>query len=239
MFSVTADEDRSTTTPAADNFRDLGGLATPDGRLVRRGRLFRSEYPHYLDDAGSAELNLRTAVDLRRDDEVAHETRPWQDWGVEWHQVSLNAGSMSSWVAGYHFYAVHCPADVARAVATLVRPGALPAMFFCAAGKDRTGIVAALLLTVLGVDRATVIEDYMRTIDGIGRVVGRLIHEAPYVEVLTTLGATELDPRPDLLEALLDWVDERGGARAWLLSQGVSAEDLDAFEAEILEPPRS
>lgn len=222
--------------PDADNFRDLGGLVTADGQRLRTGLLFRSEYPHFLDRRGSSELGLRTVVDLRRDDEVAHATRPWCEWGVEWHQVSLSAGTMSSWLAGYHFYAVHCPDDVTRAIATLVRPGALPALFFCAAGKDRTGIIAALLLTVLGADRETVIEDYLRTSAGIGRIVERLINEAPYADVLTALADTELEPRPDLLEALLDWLDERGGARAWLEARGVIAVDLDAFRAQMLEP---
>lgn len=210
---------------------------TADRQRLRTGLLFRSEYPHFLDRRGSSELRLRTVVDLRRDEEVAHATRPWGEWGVEWHQVSLSAGTMSSWLAGYHFYAVHCPDDVARAIATLVQPRALPALFFCAAGKDRTGIVAALLLTVLGVDRKTVIEDYLRTSAGIGRVVERLIREAPYTDVLTSLADTELEPRPELLEALLDWLDERGGVRAWLEAQGVPAVDLDAFCAEMLEPP--
>ena len=36
------------------------------------------------------------------------------------------------------------------ALTTLAQPGALPAVFHCAAGKDRTGLLAALLLALAG-----------------------------------------------------------------------------------------
>jgi protein-tyrosine phosphatase len=39
----------------------------------------------------------------------------------------------------------------------------LPAVFHCAAGKDRTGMVAALLLSVLGVSEADILDDYELT----------------------------------------------------------------------------
>ena len=40
---------------------------------------------------------------------------------------------------------------------------ALPAVFHCLWGKDRTGIAAALLLTALGVPQSDVVDDYMLT----------------------------------------------------------------------------
>ena len=39
----------------------------------------------------------------------------------------------------------------------------MPAVFFCNAGKDRTGAVAAMVLGLLGVDDETVAADYART----------------------------------------------------------------------------
>ena len=38
-----------------------------------------------------------------------------------------------------------------------------PAVFFCNAGKDRTGVVAAMVLGLLGVDDETVAGDYALT----------------------------------------------------------------------------
>ena len=42
-------------------------------------------------------------------------------------------------------------------------PDALPAVFHCLWGKDRTGVAAALLLSALGVSQADVVDDYMLT----------------------------------------------------------------------------
>ena len=63
----------------AANLRDLGGLATTDGRAVRTGRLFRSGYLSDLEVSGRATvdaLGLRTIVDLRRPTEVAARPHP-------------------------------------------------------------------------------------------------------------------------------------------------------------------
>jgi protein-tyrosine phosphatase len=45
----------------------------------------------------------------------------------------------------------------------LTKPDGLPAVFHCAAGKDRTGMTAAILLTVLGVSEDDVLDDYELT----------------------------------------------------------------------------
>ena len=60
-------------------------------------------------------------------------------------------------------------ADFGRLLSALAEPGALPALFHCTAGKDRTGVAAALLLLVLGVDLETVLDDYELSTEYRGR----------------------------------------------------------------------
>lgn len=107
-------------------------------------------------------LTLRTVVDLRTDNErtrdgmvdfgadsavhVAHrslnpsitvrETAP-PDWG--------DLGAVYLWMAE------HVGTVVVEVLRLLVEPNALPGVFHCAGGKDRTGIVAGLILAQLGV----------------------------------------------------------------------------------------
>lgn len=60
----------------APNARDLGGLVTGDGRIVRQGVLFRAPALGRLTDPDVSrlgELGLRTVVDLRGEREVAVE----------------------------------------------------------------------------------------------------------------------------------------------------------------------
>ena len=56
-----------------------------------------------------------------------------------------------------------------RAIKSLCRPGALPAVFHCAAGKDRTGMMAMLVLGALEVADEYIVADYALTQDGMAR----------------------------------------------------------------------
>ncbi len=51
-------------------------------------------------------------------------------------------------------------AALRAALEALAAPGALPAVFHCAAGKDRTGVLAALVLRLLGVPATAVADEY-------------------------------------------------------------------------------
>ena len=50
--------------------------------------------------------------------------------------------------------------SIRRALEVLAEPGALPAVFHCSAGKDRTGVLAALVLGFLGVPDDAIVDDY-------------------------------------------------------------------------------
>jgi protein-tyrosine phosphatase len=83
----------------------------------------------------------------------------------------------------------------------------LPALFHCAAGKDRTGIAAALLLMVLGVDRDTVLADYDATNTyRTNRYIERI--RPSYEEAGIDLDALRpvLRARPEVLDGALRWL---------------------------------
>jgi protein-tyrosine phosphatase len=52
------------------------------------------------------------------------------------------------------------PEAIRSAIDLLGEPGTAPAVVYCAAGKDRTGVVCAIVLSLIGVDRATIAADY-------------------------------------------------------------------------------
>ncbi len=164
------------------NLRDLGGLATTDGRTVRTGQLFRSGHLCDLEVPGRATidaLGLRTIVDLRRPTEVAR--RPHPDLpGCEVVGISVSdddneftvvANAMvdpdaeplgPDHVTSYFRTLVADRLDRYRPVFEVATdPDRLPLLFNCTAGKDRTGVVAAILLRILGVEDDTIMADYL------------------------------------------------------------------------------
>lgn len=161
------------------NLRDIGGYRTRDGKLVRRGRLFRSAALGSLteaDVAAIAALEIKLVVDLRTTRErVAKPNRgAWPNWARDYDSSTADLhravadpalttdGAHAAMRATYD----RLPEEQADAYAQLLRRIAdddLPLLFHCAVGKDRTGVAAALILDLLGVDRDMIMADYLLT----------------------------------------------------------------------------
>jgi protein-tyrosine phosphatase len=234
----------------AYNFRDLGGYPTEDGRRTVRGRLFRSDTLQELTAEDVAHvrdrLGVRTVLDLRSGAEVAQEGR-----GPLEHQSALRyenvpflpdreekdavPAKVGSDLTRLYLHILEDRSQhVVRALTILAEPGAPPAVFHCAAGKDRTGLLAALVLRIAGVTEEAVVEDYAATSDHMDRIVARF-HRLSYAavvdeeppEVFQAVGAT--------MRRFLDELEERhGGARLWAKAAGVDDAALDRLAAALL-----
>jgi len=243
------------------NFRDLGGYRTADGGRVRWGLVYRSDAPHLLTPADLeviARLGLRTAYDLRTDEERAHAPSVLPE-GVrrEWIAISGAAAKteqiVQEVIAGqrtalpgdflvrvYHAMAETEAAAFGRLLTGLAEPGGLPALIHCTAGKDRTGIGAALLLSALGVDERTVLDDYE---------LSAVYYSAPQLEQLrTALAGTgidverfraALDTSRQAMAAVLATLKERHGTiENYLLREaGVSPDVLAELRARLVQRP--
>jgi protein-tyrosine phosphatase len=103
----------------------------------------------------------------------------------------------------------------------LADPGALPAVFHCTGGKDRTGMAAALLLELLGVSRQDILDDYELTARFRTRV-----HQGESYESLIALGMA-----PEAAAAVL-------GTPRWAMEETLDELDAsyDGVEAYLLGP---
>jgi protein-tyrosine phosphatase len=162
---------------AVTNFRDLGGYRTGTGQRVRWGQVFRSDALHGMTEGDLAlygELGVQAVYDLRGEVEVAERPNPMpsrhiplltrrpDDSPVAFEGMSSKDGEQV--LAGIYIGHIdHAAATIGELLSALAEPGALPAVFHCHAGKDRTGLVAALLLDALGVERESILDDYELT----------------------------------------------------------------------------
>ena len=60
-------------------------------------------------------------------------------------------------------------------------------LYFCGAGKDRTGIVSAIILKKLGFDDQTIIDDYMKTKENLLDFLTDYVKEHPQVDINTVI----------------------------------------------------
>ena len=164
---------------AVHNFRDLGGYPTVDGRTTRWNRVFRSDGLNRLtvaDVEALRPLGLRTVIDLRTQAEIDDHGRfPFETYPVSFHHHSIvdqtwslegrNAdGDPHEFLVQAYVDMLASGADrIAASLRILADPANIPAVFHCAAGKDRTGLVAALLLGALGVPDDFIVADFALT----------------------------------------------------------------------------
>lgn len=156
------------------NLRDVGGLATVDGRAVRRRRLYRSDSPHRVAAEREAflALGIRTVVDLRRPHEVARDGRVPDYDGLAYRHIHPEhrdwsehpydqRDSLGRYLADRYLDLSETGTHgISTALGIIADPDNAPVLVHCVAGKDRTGVVCALALSLLGVDDETIAADY-------------------------------------------------------------------------------
>ena len=179
------------------NFRDLGGYAAADGRTVRRRHLFRSDALWRLTDADVERvhaLGVTTVIDFRTTHEL--ESNGWG--GIELldaehvHLPTFDTTRpliedeeiLKSLVTAPDAYMSMLRNGAGAYAAALEHVAASedPVVFFCAAGKDRTGVFAALVLGLLGVSDDDIIADYALTGEVIEHIHALRDIEDPTVE---------------------------------------------------------
>ena len=121
---------------------------------------------------------------------------------------------------------------VADAVNAIAGANSSGVVFHCSAGKDRTGLLAALILEVLGVDAETIRADYLLTNQAVEGILRRIKGMQPDASPTTQ----SLAAQPVAFQGFQDTLHrEYGGAEAYLLNHGVSAEALNALRRNLLE----
>ena len=234
------------------NFRDLGGYPTAGGRTVRWGRVYRSDSLHRLDPADAprlADLGIVTAIDFRANDELDHiGIGPLGELDVRhvhlatvdraMHGRQMPDISQTRTAAEIYFTMLETGApSYAEALRELAEPGALPAVFFCMAGKDRTGVFAALLLGLLGVADADIVADYALTSEVLEEIHARHRREVPAIdEQWANLPPDIAGAFPRTMEGLLAEVRDRYGSwDGYATEIGVDTSTLTTLTTSLLE----
>jgi len=244
------DKDGHTVTPmrrlplkSAYNFRDLGGYPAKGGSTKFR-KLWRSDFLGLLpveDIEAIKGAGVRTVIDLRSPDEL---TRVQSDFanieGVDYVNAPLLTMQLKrEFTPGDSYekserelFYVTMPQkakdNIAAAVTAVVRAlhkGGV--VFFCAAGKDRTGILAALLLAACGVPAADIAADYEVSATLLAPKCVALPEGSPLIPK---------HPYRSAAETMEDFLARIGDAGEYLISAGVARETLDDLARLLVAP---
>lgn len=173
-----------------NNFRDLGGYQTYNGKTVRWHRIYRADQLSNLeadDQAKMIKLHIKEVLDLRSHEECQKQPDNLPDQiDYIFNPVFRHDETQSTSIAtelqqkmkvdpmlgkrhmiqAYADMITESDAQKAfkQVFAHLLSLNADEALVFhCTAGKDRTGLSAYLIYSALGVDQKTIMKDYLLT----------------------------------------------------------------------------
>jgi protein-tyrosine phosphatase len=261
-------ERRHVALEGAQNFRDLGGYPTEDGRQVRWGLLYRSDNLAHLTDADLERIramNIRLVCDFRSPEEKAEEPDrlPAEDppdvaalpifdesFSPSNLREKFSSGDLDdldlrqTLTEANRLFATRFAGQYAAMFERLIQPENLPAVVHCTAGKDRAGFASAVILRTLGVPEETVYEDFLLTNHYTAQKIERTLW-------MIRLGSLfRVDPeqvRPVLgvergyLAAALDEIQKQYGSFDAYRRKalGLSDTETEAFRELALEGPGS
>jgi len=230
------------------NVRDLGGYRGADGRRVRRGMLFRSSSLHRLqDEAAWEEFGARCVVDLRYDRERdafplpsfirdgMHAPMLPNTWKSD---PEAKEGPPEQFLSGVFHSMLELGQDSIREIlGQLASADAYPTVFFCMAGKDRTGVLAAILLSLLGVDEPDIVADFELSGDEVVALVDYLRTREDFEDhpMMNQPERILRAPR-GAMELFLAEVDVRyGGLPDYVRTLNVDDHTVEALQSILLE----
>lgn len=151
-------------------------------------KYIRSDVPCELTDEEVQWLldnNVRTIIDLRTDEERAD--RPCclsRNQSFEYLEMPITGGNeVPATVEDVPFsYVTMLDSQMKRVIDVLLGSG-YNCLYFCNAGKDRTGVVTAVLLDRLGYDKEFIIEDYLKSNDYLKEYLEQYVKEHPEVDI--------------------------------------------------------
>ena len=165
------------------NFRDLGGLKSGDGRRVREGFFYRGAGLAYFDEEELKEfvkLHVKTIMDLRSAQEIEALPDPYIEGAeriehsglvvkgsedIDWspdgmRKIGGEAMEQLTKISGY-YRSIAFDNEAYRIMMTQFEEGKVPIYFHCATGKDRTGVAAMIILMAMGVREDEIRKDYL------------------------------------------------------------------------------
>lgn len=127
--------------------------------------------------------------------------------------------------------------QVGKTLATFAASRALPALYHCASGKDRTGLITALVLGLAGVPSETIAEDYELT----GRYLARRDRNemtsagATVAEITWQEYAQQICPAAVMVGTLTHLEERYGGIEGYARAAGLTTEQIEMLRHAVIE----
>lgn len=180
--------------------------STQNTRPILEGnfRIIRSDVPTELSEAERGwllENKITEIIDLRTAEEIAKKECPLsRDARFNYHVMPVTGGSSipESPEKVAASYIAMADRRLLQTVDFILHSGA-GVLYFCNAGKDRTGVLSAILLHKLGKSKDYIISDYMKSKDNLKPMLEAFAKQNPSVDI------NVITPNEQYIKEFLDW----------------------------------
>jgi len=168
------------------NFRDIGGMATKEGRVVNWGMIYRSSNLADLKKADMVyfnNLNIKHVCDFRYSSEIEKDPDQLPE-GAKYHHLPIGGKegvfyeklkrrvlkeglrrkeAKKEFIKVMELFADSAAHDFKPVMDLLndQKQENAPLLYHCSGGKDRTGYMTMMILATLGVDKERIREEYL------------------------------------------------------------------------------
>ncbi len=129
--------------------------------------------------------DITTLVDLRSTQELERNPCPLRELeGFTYHHLPVSGGGDTP-KSREHLYEVYYGMvdKQMEAILDTILNATSNVMYFCSAGKDRTGTVSALLLKHLGASDDVIVDDYMKSKENLIDMLTEYVKDHPEVDI--------------------------------------------------------
>lgn len=151
-------------------------------------KYIRSDVPDCLDKQEIDWLwknNVCTIIDLRTQAEIEQKPCSLANRSdFTYYKMSVTGGSSvpnkPSHVADSYLNMVD---DTMRNIIKFIESSNTNVLYFCNAGKDRTGVVSALLLSRMQIDKRIIIQDYLESANNLSEMLKAYASQYPSINI--------------------------------------------------------
>lgn len=164
--------------------------STRNTRVLPTGemRYIRSDFPEHLTDMEVQWLlnnNITTIVDLRSDEEIVNKPCNLKEQNrFRYFHLPVTGGDGIP-KSREHLHVVYQQMldEKMEKIIDTIMTAESNVMYFCTAGKDRTGVVSAIILKRLGISDEVIIDDYMKSKDNLMDMLTAYVSAHPEVDI--------------------------------------------------------
>lgn len=220
------------------NTRDIGGYETTDGlKRIKYNKLIRSNVPTELSEVNLTYLldnNINIVIDLRNDTEIKEKVAVFKnDSRFKYYHFQVNGlgripenkedvpNSYLEMTEGF---------DVIYNIFKIILDSEdNGVIYFCNAGKDRTGVITALIMMLVGIGKEDIIKDYVLSSEYLNDLLNAFIKNNESLRDIVI-------PRKEFMEKfILLFNDKYESIEKYLNLVGFDYSEIEMIKEKLLE----